>query len=109
MVNFPTVADCAGLSGARRNLLHRFDHTLRDTLADVERIASELGLSEQNIEAACVTVMMSVAASAALNAAGSSATITEATFSAVACDALAWAKDKVGSLHARRHGMPLPL
>ncbi len=88
MINFPTVADCAGLSSAKRNLLHRFDHNLRDTLVEVEQSAREFDLSEENIDAACVTVLLSVVASAALKAAVSSAIAAEATFSAVVRDAL---------------------
>ncbi len=94
MTNFLTVDDCARLQGAKRELLRKFDHTLRDTLVEVERSARELDLSEENIEAACVTVMLSVAASAALKTAGNSAAVTDAKFSAIACDALAWAKHK---------------
>jgi hypothetical protein len=47
--------------------------------------------------------MMSVAAGAALKSAGSPRDVTDADFSAVACNALRWAKHKVGGLSDRRH------
>ena len=50
----------------------------------------------------CVTVLMSVAAGAALKSAESAADVTDAKFSAVASDALGWAKQKAGGLCDRR-------
>jgi hypothetical protein len=102
MMNFLTVDDCARLRGAKRKLLREFDHILRDTLAAVERRARKLDLSAEEVETACVTVMMSVAAGAALESAESPADVTDANFSAVARDALGWAKHKSGGLCDRR-------
>ena len=103
MTNFLTVTDCARLRGAKRKLLREFDRVLRDALVEVEQTARELDLGDEEVETACVTVMMSVAAGAALKSAGSSTDVTDVDFSAVACNALRWAKHKVGGLSDRRH------
>jgi hypothetical protein len=34
---FPSVRDCVGPSGAKRDLLHEFDHLLRDALVATQR------------------------------------------------------------------------
>jgi hypothetical protein len=99
---FPTVEDCAALSGSKRKLLREFDHLLRDALATTQRKARNLDPHDQEIEPACVIVLMTAAASAALAASRNPADLTEAEFTAIARDALAWAKRKLG-LGDRRH------
>jgi hypothetical protein len=47
--------------------------------------------------------MMSVVAGAVLAAAQSPADVTDAKFAAIARDALAWAKQRVGDTSERRH------
>jgi hypothetical protein len=47
--------------------------------------------------------MMTVVAGAALAASESPADVTEAHFSAIARDALAWAKHRAGGLGDRKH------
>lgn len=71
MTNFLTVDDCTKLGKAKRRLLREFDYVLRDALAATQRAARQLNLSEEEVETACVTVMMSVAAGAALKPAQS--------------------------------------
>jgi hypothetical protein len=100
---FPTVGDCAGLRGATRELLHEFDHLLRDALVATQYRARQLDLVDEEVETACVTVMMSVVAGAVLAAAQSPADVTDAKFAAIARDALAWAKQRVGDASERRH------
>jgi hypothetical protein len=102
MTNFLTVDDCARFHGAKRKLLREFDRVLRDALVEVEQTARELDLGEEEVETACVTVMMSVVAGAALKSAGTPADVTDANFSAVAIDALGWAKHKVDGICDRR-------
>jgi hypothetical protein len=92
----PTVEDCTGLSGAKRDLLHEFDHLLRDALVATQHKARKLDLEDEDVGPACVTVMMTVAAGAALAASQSPADVTDAHFSAIARDALAWAKRSLG-------------
>ena len=99
---FPTVEDCAGLTGAKRKLLRDFDHLLRDALATTQRKARKLDPDDREIETACVTVMMTVVAGAALAASPSPADVTDTQFSSLAHNALAWAKRKLG-LGDRRH------
>ena len=88
-MTFPTVTDCARLRGPKRDLLHELDHLLRDVLVATQYKARKLDLMDEGVETACVTVMMSVAAGAALAAAESHAEVTDASFAAAACDALA--------------------
>jgi len=102
-VVFPTVGDCAGLRGPTRDLLHEFDHLLRDALVATQRRARELDLVDEEVDTACVTVMMSVVAGAVLAAAESPAHVTDANFAAIARDALAWAKRRVDGAGERRH------
>jgi hypothetical protein len=89
---FPTIAECAGLSRAKRDLLHEFDQMLRDALRATHRKARNLDLEDEEVGTACVTVMMSVVAGAALSALENPADAAEAHFSALARDALAWAR-----------------
>ena len=89
---FPTVAECAGLGGAKRALLHEFDQLLRDALNATQRKARNLDLEDGEVGMACVTVMMTVAAGAALAALENPADAVEAHFSALSRDALAWAR-----------------
>ena len=89
---FPTVAECAGLSGARRDLLREFDQLLRDALRATQRKARRLDLEDEQLGTACVTVLMTVAAGVALSAREGSAEVADAHFTAVADDALAWAR-----------------
>jgi hypothetical protein len=89
---FPTVAECAGLSGAKRDLLREFDQQLRDALRATQRKARRLDLEDHELGTACVTVMLTVAAGAALSALEGSAESGDAHFTAVADDALAWAR-----------------
>ena len=100
---FPTVDDCVGSSGAKRELLHEFDHLLRDAILATQRKARKLALEDEEVGAACVTVMMTVVAGAALAASESPADITAARFSAIACDALAWAKQRVNGFTDRKN------
>jgi predicted thioredoxin/glutaredoxin len=100
---FPTVDDCAGLRGVTRDLLHEFDHLLRDALVATRHRARQLDLADEEVETACVTVMMSVVAGAVLAAAQSPADVSDAKFAAIARDALAWAKQRVGDTSERRH------
>jgi hypothetical protein len=100
---FPSVRDCVGLSGAKRDLLHEFDHLLRDALVATQRKARKLDLEDEEVGTACLTVMMTVVAGAALAASESPADVTEAYFSAIARDALAWAKHRAGGLGDRKH------
>lgn len=95
---FPTVDDCVGLSGAKRALLQEFDGLLRDALLATQHKARKLDLQEDDIRAACVTVMMTVAAGAALGASEIPGEVTPARFSAVARDALVWAKQRIDRL-----------
>jgi hypothetical protein len=99
---FPTLDDCAGLSGPKREILHEFDHLLRDALLATQHKARELDLEDAEIETACVIVMMSVAAGAALEASQCAADVTEAHFSAIARDALAWAKQRLAGFGGHR-------
>ena len=57
-----------------------------------------LDLEDEEVGTACVTVMMTVVA-----ASESPADVTEAHFSAIARDALAWAKHRAGGLGDRKH------
>jgi hypothetical protein len=100
---FPTVDECIGLSGAKRELLHEFDHLLRDALQAMRRKALHLSLECEEVGSACVTVMMTVAAGAAIEVCGSPSDVTDAHFSAVARDALAWVRQKAGDPDARAH------
>jgi hypothetical protein len=93
---FPTVAECAGLSGAKRDLLREFDQSLRDALRATQRKARRLDLEDEELGSACVTVMMSVAAGAALSTLEGSE-IDGAHFAAVADDALAWARRRAAA------------
>jgi hypothetical protein len=102
-MTFPTVIDCARLRGAKRELLHELDHLLRDVLVATQFKARELDLMGEGVETACVTVMMSVAAGAALAAAESPSDVTDTSFAAAASDALASAKQRPGKIGARLH------
>jgi hypothetical protein len=101
-MTFPTVEDCAAMSGPQRELLHQFDHVLRDALASAQRKARKIGLPDGELERACVTVMMSVAAGAALVAPQDPPGVAASQFSALAQNAFAWAlnRDKPSD---RRH------
>ena len=46
----PTVEDCTGLSGAKRDLLHEFDHLLRDALVATQHKARKLDLEEAALD-----------------------------------------------------------
>ncbi|MGO8833621.1 MAG: hypothetical protein ACLQE9_12525 [Roseiarcus sp.] len=98
----PTVAECAGLSGATRALLHEFDQLLRDALHATQHKARALDLQDRQVETACVTVMMTVAAGAALAALESPAEVDDAIFSAAARDALIWARRRANVPAVRR-------
>jgi hypothetical protein len=102
-MTFLTIDDCAGLRGAKRDLLHELDHLLRDVLVATRYKARELDLAGEEVETACVTVMMSVVAGAALAAAESPADVTDASFAAVARDALAAARQRSGAISDRGH------
>lgn len=104
---FPTVDDCMGLSGAKRALLHEFDGLLRDALRSVQHRARKLDLDEEDVESACVTVMMTVAAGAALEASETPADVTAARFSTIARDALAWAKHRMSGFEGLKAGTGL--
>ncbi len=93
MTKFPTVDGCTKLGGVKLKLLTEFDYLLRDDLAAVERAARQLNLSEEEVQIACVTVMLSVAAGAALKS-EQRAAVTDANFLAVARDALGRARHK---------------
>jgi hypothetical protein len=99
---FPTVAECAGLSGAKRDLLREFDQQLRDALRAMQRKARRLDLEDEELGTACVTVMMTVAAGAALSTLEGSAEVDDAHFTAAADDALAWARRRAAGF--ARHG-----
>jgi hypothetical protein len=94
---FPTVAECAGLSGAKRDLLREFDQLLRDALRATQRKARRLDIEDEELGSACVTVMMSVAAGAALSAIEGSGEVDDAHFAAAADDALAWARRRAAA------------
>jgi hypothetical protein len=100
---FPSIDDCLGLSGVKRELLHEFDHLLRDALLSTQRKARKLALPDEEVEAACVTVMMTVAASAALATSTRPADITAARFAAIARDALAWARHRIKGFDGREN------
>jgi hypothetical protein len=102
-MTFPTVVDCARLRGAERELLHELDQLLRDVLVATQYKARELDLLADGVETACVTVMMSVAAGAALAAADSPSDVTEAIFTAAASDALASARQQPCNVAVRQH------
>jgi hypothetical protein len=93
---FPTVAECAGLSGAKRDLLREFDQSLRDALRATQRKARRLDLEDEELGSACVTVLMSVAAGAALSTLEGSE-VDGAHFAAAADDALAWARRRAAA------------
>jgi hypothetical protein len=97
---FPTIEECAAMSGPQRELLHQFDHVLRDALSTAQRKARNLGLPEGELERACVTVMMSVAAGAALAAPPNPPAAFD--FSALAQNAFTWARERLGR-GARQH------
>jgi hypothetical protein len=101
-MNFPTIDDCVALRGDRRALLHEFDYLLRDLLAATQHKARELKLADEGIEASCVVVMLSVAAGAAIVAAGSPEDVTQLNFATVARDALVAVKQK---FHRNSHRM----
>jgi hypothetical protein len=97
---FPTVNDCARIRGVQRELLHELDRLLRDVLVATHYKARELDLMGKGVETACVTVMMSVAAAAALAAAERHTEVTDAGFAAAAYDALLSAKQRRGNTGA---------
>jgi hypothetical protein len=98
-----TVGDLADLRGAKRDLLHEFDHLLRDALTATRCKARDLDLADGEVETAFVTVMMTVAAGAALAAAESPGGVTEANFAVIARDAMAWARRRMGDISDRKH------
>ncbi len=91
---FPTVEDCTAMCGPQRELLHQFDYVLRDALAAAQRKARNLELPDGEFERACVTVMMSVTAGAALAAPQDPAVVAASEFSALAENAFAWVRDR---------------
>jgi hypothetical protein len=91
-MSFLTVDDCLSLGGAKRVLLREFDHLLRDALIATRHAARKLDGNDQVTESACLTIMMSVVASAALASAANSRDVTDESFTAAARDALVWAK-----------------
>jgi hypothetical protein len=102
-MTLPSVEDCTGSRGIKRDLLHALDHLLRDMLAATQHRARELNLVEEEIESACVTVMMTVAASAALATADGPENVTDAHFTAIAREALVSAKRRLRSKVERLH------
>jgi hypothetical protein len=100
---FPSIDDCVGSTGVKRKLLHEFDHLLRDALVTTQHKARKLDLEDEDVETACVTVMMTVAAGAALAASGSPKDVTAERFSAVARDALAWAKQRIAAFEKHKN------
>jgi hypothetical protein len=99
----PSVEDCIGSRGIKRDLLHALDHLLRDMLTATQYRARELNLADEEIGSACVTVMMTVAASAALATAEGPENVTDASFSAIAREALVAAKRRLRSKAERLH------
>jgi hypothetical protein len=93
---FLKVDDCLALDEARREFLREFDHRLRDVLVAAQHDAHILDAEDELIGLACLTVMMSVIASAALVASKRPADVTSESFSAIARDALEWAKRNAG-------------
>jgi hypothetical protein len=100
---FPTVDDCIASSGVKRELLHEFDHLLRDALVMTQHKARKLDLEDEEVDSACVTVMMTVAAGAALAASDSPREVTTARFTAIARDALTWAKNRLDVFGERKN------
>jgi hypothetical protein len=93
---FPTVEECAAMSGPQRELLRQFDHVLRDALSSAQRKARNIDMPDGEFECACVTVMMSVAAGAALAARPDPIAAAASEFSALAQNAFAWARERLG-------------
>ena len=89
---FPTVEDCQALRGDERDILHDFDQRLREVSGQSRLKACALGLDDRATAMACVTTMMTVAASLALAASQGPADVEAGSFSMMAVDALAWAK-----------------
>jgi hypothetical protein len=91
-MTFLTIDDCRALGGPVRDLLRSFDHRLRDILAAAQHEARELDARDERIQSACLTVMMSVVASAALLSSEGTTDVTDERFAAISRDAFMWAK-----------------
>jgi hypothetical protein len=83
------------MRGEERDLLHQLDHLMRDMLVVTKYKARKLNLADEGIEAAFVTVLMSVAAGTALAVAANPTDVTDEIFASIARDALLAAKQRV--------------
>jgi hypothetical protein len=89
---FPSVEDCLASSGTERDLLQEFDQCLREAFGLTRLKACSLDLDDRAFAMACVTTMLTVAASLAIAASEEPADVETNSFSMMALDALAWAK-----------------
>jgi len=91
---FPTIEMCVNLDDAEREILARLDQQLRAALINVYRELAAAEVDGQMLNRACVTVLMSVAADAALDARLGVSGASADCFRAVGADAFTWAKKK---------------
>jgi hypothetical protein len=99
---FPTIRDCRNIRGAKRELLYDFDRSLREAIARTGLKACSLDADDGEIGMACVTVLMTVAASLAFDASDSPANIEASHFSNAAEEAFTWAKNRLNGRENRR-------
>jgi hypothetical protein len=89
---FPNIKECISRPKLEVEVLSNFDMDLREALIRLRAATADLDASA--IDSARVTVLLSVAADAALAAKGLSDTTAFDSFIAVASDAFEWATEK---------------
>jgi hypothetical protein len=99
-VNFPSVEECLASTGEMRDLLYELDDLVRRGLVAVQRQARNHNLDPEEIDNACVTVLMTLVASVAVAANRGTGERAFDGFSALARDAFAWASRRSAAFAA---------
>jgi len=88
---FPTIESCGAFGETEREILTDFDDAVRTALMQLWPKALTVGLDHPTLHAAAVTILMSVAADAAMAVNGVVADTTADCFLTAGKDAMRWA------------------
>jgi len=100
-LKFPSIEECLTSTGETRDLLYELDDLVRRGLVAVQRQARNYNLDPEEIDSACVTVLMTVVASVAVAANRGAGERAFEGFSVLARDAFAWASRRSAAFAAR--------
>jgi hypothetical protein len=106
-VNVLTAEECLQSTGRKCDLLYEFDDLIRRGLVATQRQARNHRLDYDEFERACITLMMTIVASAAVAANKGPEEQAIVSFSALASDAFTWAtRRSIAFAVGRQNGAP---